>query len=108
MGSKQKALIVSSHLGGRPHGLDELNLALGRGWRVVHVSPMGGAGVGTGPDPTVCLAALVVLERGDEAQAELPMLAEEEADEVLDELLEGGAPGTVEVPDDFDGGAPLN
>ena len=90
---QQKALIVT-HQPGRTHGLDDLNIALQRGWRVVHLVPMGGAGAaGHGADTPPCFAALVVIERAGAAEAELmeqvEELAEEVPDEALDNLVDG-------------------
>jgi hypothetical protein len=77
----QRALLVTT----RPdeiHGLDELNVALSRGWRVACATAMGGAGVGTQDGmPDLCFAALVIIERDEEeAAAELQAREEEEAD----------------------------
>ena len=89
MSTKQKAFIVRI----RPestHGLDELNVRLGRGWRVAKVAPLGGAGVGSQDDaPELCLAALVILERNEEAATEMIAQAEEETEEIVEEIVEG-------------------
>lgn len=89
MSMQQKALVVRL----RPdsiHGLDELNVQLGRGWRVAKVSPLGGAGVGEHEgEPELCLAALVIIERREEAASEVMVQAEEETEELVDELVEG-------------------
>ena len=89
MKTQQKALVVMTGPG-RVQGLDELNIALGRGWRVVEVAPMGGAAVG-GPEATaeMCFAALVVIERADEAAAELLEAVEEEPEQLLDDIVDG-------------------
>lgn len=98
MSDPQRALLVKI----RPdetHGLDELNVALSRGWHVVQATAMGGAGVGTRDGlPDMCLAALVIIERDDEAA--LAMIREEEvAEKPEGESVEGnGAP--VELDDD--------
>lgn len=56
---------------GKTHGLDELNLMLGRGWRVVTVTSMGGAGVYADHNASSqFFAALVVLEFSGELTAE--------------------------------------
>jgi hypothetical protein len=81
MRTQQKALIVMAHPDWKD-GLDELNMALQRGWRVAQMAPMGGAGVvaykGT---PELCFAALVVLERAVEAEAGVLEQAEEYPEE---------------------------
>lgn len=93
MKSRQKAMIVRAHAA-RTQGLDELNIALSRGWRVVHVAPMGGAAVGTAQDaPELCHAALVVIERVDDAAVEGLEEVEEEVREVVDDLVEGDGSG---------------
>jgi hypothetical protein len=109
----QKALIVRTGPEG-PDGLDALNTALNKGWRVAQVAPMGGAGGGQTTD--FSHAALVILELG--RAAEEALLAAEEAieepdevvEEVVEELAEGdGAPPTapgVADPDATDPGAP--
>ena len=100
MKSKQKALIVRC-CPDSMHGLDELNVQLNRGWRVHHVAPMGAAGVGARDgSPSLHFAALVILEREREDEAGLLEEAEEEVEEVLDELTEGDG-STVELDDDF-------
>lgn len=90
MSAKQKALIVRI----RPdstHGLDELNVQLGRGWRVAEITPMGGAGVGSHDEaPELCLAALVVIERSEDRAAEVVTQAEEETEEIVEEIVDGG------------------
>jgi hypothetical protein len=73
MRAQQKALIVSME-GERARGLDELNIALGRGWRVVHAAPMGGAGAFR---REVRFASLVVIEREDDVLAENVRFEEE-------------------------------
>lgn len=87
---QQKALIVKA---GPEHtyGLDELNVKLSRGWRVVQMTPMGGAGVGPGDDgeAELCLAALVIVERAEEEAAALVEQVEEE----IDEIVEGNGAG---------------
>jgi hypothetical protein len=65
MKTQTKALMITAQPG-EQHGLDELNLALSRGWRVSHMTGMGGAGFGgngNGSTPDLCFAALVVIER---------------------------------------------
>jgi hypothetical protein len=106
MSIRQKAFIVRI----RPestHGLDELNVQLGRGWRVVEVSPMGGAGVGSheSASPEICLAALVVAERredADEAAAEAVAQAEEETEEVVEEIVRGEELSSEELSEELE------
>lgn len=86
MPSDQKALVVMARPGS-VHGLDELNIALGRGWRVAHVAPMGGAGVNTEPDAEIHFAALVILERSGDAEAAVLAAVEEEADDAVGEIV---------------------
>jgi hypothetical protein len=86
MNTHQKALLVIT----RPHetqGLDELNIALHRGWRVVHATAMGGAGTGVENDvPALCFAALVIIERGEDATAELLEQVEERHHDLLNDV----------------------
>lgn len=72
----QKALIVRTGADGHD-GLKELNVELERGWRVVQMTPMGGAG-GAAEAPSH--AALVILEHRDERSG--PMLAVEALEQV--------------------------
>jgi hypothetical protein len=89
MKTHQKALIITTRPG-ETHNLDELNLALSRGWRVAHVSAMGGAGAGAAEDtPTLCFAALVVLERQQDAVETLEHLLEEAIEPVVEGISEG-------------------
>lgn len=63
MSIEQRALIIRV---GPAHtnGLDELNVELQQGWRVVKVTPLGGTGLDEHGDASVpFLAALVVIER---------------------------------------------
>ena len=97
---QQKALIV--HYGpGSAHRLDELNIQLSRGWRVVHTTPMGAAALGAGgAEPAVHFAALVIVERTqDNDAAVLEQEAEEEIDEIIEDLVEGDG-SSVEVDDE--------
>lgn len=93
----QKALIVSRTTE-QTEGLDALNEALAAGWRVVHVTPMGGAGAGRPPEAALRFAALVVIEQSDErdvaAAAAAVEEAEEEVDELLGEIVEGDGAGS--------------
>lgn len=97
MNTHQKALLVIT----RPdasHGLDELNVALHRGWRVVHATAMGGAGTGA-PNhaPELCFAALVILERAEEAATDLlEQIAEKRQDLLHDVAGAYSAPLEIE------------
>jgi hypothetical protein len=100
MKTEQKALIVTTDTV-KTRGLDELNIHLGRGWRVAHVSPMGGAAYGAhqGDAPSMCLAALVILERPTDSAIDILEQVGEQAEELLDEISEGdgshtGLPGS--------------
>lgn len=96
MKTRQKALVVAID-SGKIQGLDELNTALGRGWRVVQVSPMGGAGAGAQDAPSaLCLASLVIIERGNGEMALLE--AEEETEELINEIVEGDG-SSVDIED---------
>lgn len=89
MKNQQKALVVMAEPG-QVHGLDELNIALRRGWRVARIASMGGAGVGVGEGtPTLCFAALVIIERTDTREADLLEQTEEQIEEAVDDLVEG-------------------
>lgn len=100
MKTRQKALIVKTRRG-RTQGLEELNRYLGRGWRVVHTTPMGGAGVGAADDiPDLCFAALVVIEQRGSSKAEVAAEVEEEVEELMDEIAEGDG-SSLEVAEEF-------
>lgn len=89
MRAQQKAMIVMGHPG-EMHGLDDLNLALQRGWRVVHVTPMGGAGAGTKDGGAgLCFAAFVVIERTPTAEVEVEEELLEQIDDLPDEVIGG-------------------
>lgn len=80
----QKALIVRTGPDGHD-GLEELNIELQRGWRVVSVAPMGGAATSDGAP---CHAALVVVEhREDETVPTVAVEAVEKAEREADEIL---------------------
>lgn len=114
MSIRQKAFVVRI----RPestHGLDELNVQLGRGWRVVEMSPMGGAGVGSREDdaPELCLAALVIAERREDegkTTAQTMAQAEEETEEVVEEIVQGEELSSEELSEELEeernGGSP--
>lgn len=92
----QKALIVTRS-DTSTEGLDALNEALAAGWRVVHATPMGGAGAGRPPEAALQFAALVVIEQADEQEmvaAAAVEEAEEEVDELLGEIVEGNGAGS--------------
>lgn len=94
---QQKALLVRMDADG-PHGVDELNLRLSRGWRIAHISPLGGGG-----DAAPGLAALVVLERSEGGDLAIMEQAESEGEELIEELSEGDGAGlTEEIDDDFE------
>lgn len=96
---KQHALLVTTG-SEQTRGLDELNVRLQRGWRVVQMTPLGGAGAGPadGNSP-VCLAALVIIEREEERAAEVMGQIEEEPEEVVEEIVEGDG---TELPDELE------
>lgn len=78
METHQRAIIVTTG-SEKSRGLDELNIALGRGWRVVHISPMGGSGASR-KEPR--FAALVVIQRKENSTADVLQQVEEETDVV--------------------------
>jgi hypothetical protein len=87
MKSTQKALIIRTGPDGHD-GLEELNIELERGWRVVEVTSMGGAG---GATASPVIAALVILEHRDERPEEPVMAAtavEEETEKAVEEIVE--------------------
>lgn len=93
-GTHQRALLITSRPG-QDHDLDALNEALKRGWRVVHATAMGGAGIGSQDGlPELCFAALVIIEREFESALDLLGEAEEEPEELLEEVAEGDGDGT--------------
>lgn len=77
---QQKALIVTTG-SKKSKGLDELNIALERGWRVSSISPMGGSGASK-EEPR--FAALVVIERYADGPSAVLQAVEEEADEIVE------------------------
>ncbi len=89
MSMTQKTLLVTTGTGGTS-GLNPLNDHLEKGWRVVQVVPMGGAGSGE----SVRFAALVVIEQSAEAADHVLEQIEEQIDEdfegQIEEALEGG------------------
>lgn len=90
MATHQHALIVKTGPGPQhTRGLDELNIRLERGWRVVQMAPMGGASVGSAGTTELCLAALVIIERAEEPSAEVTEKVEEKPEEIVEEIVEG-------------------
>ena len=92
MKTHQKALVVLAGPG-RTYGLDELNIALERGWRVVHATAMGGAAATraeSGADQN--FAALVIIERAETGAVALQQA--EEAEELIEEIVEGDGSST--------------
>lgn len=89
----QKVLLVTTG-SKRSKGLDELNIALERGWRVSLVSPMGGSGASE-EEPR--FAALVVIERHDDAAQGVLEAVEEESEEMVD-----GDGASGQVSDEFE------
>ena len=89
MQTHQKALVL---LAGpdKTRGLSELNIELERGWRVVHATPMGGAGTPEG-EAGSRWAALVIIERSQDRTSGALALeqAEEEVEGLLEDLAEG-------------------
>lgn len=104
MATHQHALIVKTGPGPQyTHGLDELNVRLERGWRVVQMAPMGGASVGSAGTAELCLATLVIIERAEEPAAEVMEKVEEKPEEVVEEMVEGnGAEISEELKGDPD------
>lgn len=84
---KQKAHLVTIAPSGQVRGLDELNVAFGRGWTFVSATPLGGST--TAAEGGSCMATLVVIEREDRSAEAFLEAVEEEADELLDDLVEG-------------------
>lgn len=109
MGIQQKALIVRTSPDGHD-GLDDLNIELKRGWRVVEVCPMGGAGAGgTGAGATVQNAALVIIEARDRTEpVATPAAAAKDIEEEAEELIEEVAEEVDEVVEGDGAGTPAN
>ncbi len=104
MATQQRALIVRT---GPKHtrGLDELNVKLGRGWRVVQMTPLGGAATGEADAPLLSLAALVIIEREAEERLGVKEQVEEEVEEIVDDMVEGkGAELPDEITEERNGG----
>lgn len=95
MQAQQKALIVRAGPD-TAQGLEDLNMHLSRGWRVVHLAPMGGAGAGTDArTPLLHFAALVVIEQEARRAPTALQAAEAEVEELVEELNEGDGAGTA-------------
>jgi hypothetical protein len=104
---EQRALLVRARVSGED-GLAALNVELQRGWRVAHVTPMGGTGLDNdGSPPAPFLAALVIIERDAEDQdgpAAVQALetleeADDEPQEVVEEVVEENGAGSSPLPD---------
>lgn len=101
MALEQRALVVRVHATDE-EGLAALNVELQRGWRVAHVTPLGGTGLDAeGEPPAPFLAALVIIERHDEdedavvAEAiETVQEAEDEPEEIVEEVVEENGAGS--------------
>lgn len=90
--TKQKAHLVTIDGAGQVRGLDELNVAFGRGWTFVSATPLGGQS--SHPERGGCLATLIIVQREDRSAEALLEAVEEEADDLLDELMEGDGANT--------------
>ena len=89
MNAAQKVIIVTTGANGT-QGLTSINKDLREGWRVVQMSPMGGAGSGESSR----FAAMVVLEQSASAAArhmeQLEEQAEVDIEGQIEQALEGG------------------
>ena len=87
MNITQKIVLVTTGSSGT-QGVTTVNEDLRKGWRLMQITPMGGAGSGD----TARFAAIVVLEREVDSEAPGPEAAEEEADidAQIEQALEGG------------------
>lgn len=85
----QKVILVTTGSQGT-QGVTTVNRDLGEGWRVVQITPMGGAGSGE----SARFAALIVLERSEQdAERVLEQTAEQaevDIDSQIEQALEGG------------------
>jgi hypothetical protein len=104
MALEQRALIVRVEAADEG-GLAALNVELERGWRVAHVTPMGGTGLdASGEAPTPFLAALVIIERNIEERggpAAIKAMEEledtnDDPEDIADDVMEGD--GASEPP----------
>jgi hypothetical protein len=89
MNTSQKLILVTAGSSGT-QGITTANNDLREGWRLVQITPMGGAGSGE----SARFAALVVLERSEEAAervlVETAEQAEDDIDSQIEQALEGG------------------
>ena len=101
MALEQRALIVRADATDT-EGLTALNVELQRGWRVAHVTPLGGTGLDeTGEASTPFLAALVIIERSTDkpgAPAAVEALkqieeVEDEPEEIAEDVVEENGAG---------------
>lgn len=91
--TRQKAYLIQTSPTA-VHGLDDLNIALERGWRVASTCPLGGAAAGGSEEQGFSVGCLVIVERNERhAPAVIDTIEEE-----VDELLEGdGANADVDA-----------
>ncbi len=101
MALEQRALVVRVEAADED-GLAALNVELERGWRVAHVTPMGGTGLdASGEASTPFLAALVIIERnieergGPAAVKAVEDLEEtnDDPEDLADDVVEGDGAG---------------
>lgn len=93
MDSQQKVFVLKTTMK-KTEGLDELNTHLSRGWRVVAVEPMGGAGAGSHEaSALVQLGAVVVVERSTTSRSEVLEESAEQSEELIDEISDGNGAG---------------
>lgn len=89
MNTAQKVILVTTGSNGT-QGITGVNKELREGWRVVQITPMGGAGSGE----SARFAALLVIERSEgEAERMLEQTAEQagvDIDSQIEQALEGG------------------
>lgn len=95
--SQQKAFLVTVD-SDKVHGLDELNIALSRGWQVAGISGMAGASA-TGDGPR--FATLVILERENRESVDVLGQMEETLEESVEDILDGNG-SSGEIADDLD------
>jgi hypothetical protein len=102
MALEQRALIVRTNATDAD-GLATLNVELERGWRVAHVTPLGGTGLDeNGEAPTPFLAALVIIERNTDERGGAAAIkavedfdeANDEPDDLADDVMEGDGAGS--------------
>ena len=89
MNSTQKVILVTTGSNGT-QGITSVNEDLREGWRVVQITPMGGAGSGD----SARFAALLVIERtvkeGEQTYEGAAEQAEVDIDSQIEQALEGG------------------